>query len=118
MEKLTEEEFNKKYKEDPAFKAEVDKVIAQRKSENEDIGDGDLENVSGGGIIDYLNPFNYYYDNFDRANELEEKEKELWDKKLENETLNDRLDRYDNSNRGLNPGDPGSDHKKGTGSPF
>ena len=43
MENMTKEEFEKKYNEDSAFREEVDKYIS------EDLGDGDLENVSGGG---------------------------------------------------------------------
>jgi len=48
MEKLTKEEFIKKYKEDATFKAEVDKVITTRQKDDEDLDDSDLENVSGG----------------------------------------------------------------------
>ena len=63
--------------------------------------------------MDYLNPFNYYYGNISKAKELEEKERELNEKNREHETLNQRLDRWDKSNRGLNPGDNASDYMKG-----
>ena len=48
MEKLTKEEFEKKYNEDPIFKEEVDKLYEANKPDLEDLNDDSLENVSGG----------------------------------------------------------------------
>ena len=59
MEKLTEEEFNKKYKEDAAFKSEVDNFIEKNKKDVENLSDEALEQASGG-TWGVFNPYWYY----------------------------------------------------------
>ena len=51
MQKMTQEEFNEKYKNDPVFRRTVDKLMAQRstfKEDETDLDDDSLDQVSGG----------------------------------------------------------------------
>ena len=51
MQKMTREEFNEKYKNDPVFKSAIEKLMSRRatnKEEETDLEDDNLEQVSGG----------------------------------------------------------------------
>ena len=61
MQKMTQEEFNDKYKNDPVFRRTVDKLMTQRstfKEDETDLDDDSLNQVSGG-AYDKLGDFYY-----------------------------------------------------------
>ena len=61
MQKMTQEEFNDKYKNDHVFRRTVDKLMTQRstyKEDETDLDDDSLDQVSGG-AYDKLGDFYY-----------------------------------------------------------